>query len=198
MDRRLERGQSTRERLIDIAARLFARQGYEAVSIETVLRACEISRGALYHHFSGKEALFIAVLETVETRVAKVVLQAADGREEPFAMVLAGAEAWLHLAANDPAVRRIVLLDAPAVLGWERWRAIDARHALGLLKSGLAVAAHRDELPADRVDFYSQALLALLIEAALIVSRSEEPARDTRIALDTIESLLAGFRARPG
>jgi AcrR family transcriptional regulator len=196
MDKRLEKGHSTRERLIDVAARLFAEHGYEAVSIEAVLRLCEISRGALYHHFSGKVALFTAVLETVEARITQAVMQAAAGAREPLGMVLAGAEAWLELAATDPVVRRIVLIDAPAVLGWETWREIDGRHALGLLRNGLAAAAERGELPADRVDFYSRSLLAMLIEAALIVSRSDDPARDTQMAREMIGSTLAGFRTR--
>ena len=195
MDKRLERGATTRDRIIDAATRLFAEEGYEAVSIEVVLQSCAISRGALYHHFGSKSEIFVAVLEAVEEQVARSVAQAAIGADGPLAIVSAGAEAWLALAASDPVVRRVILQDAPAVLGWDKWRDIEERHSLGLIKLGLSAASQNGLFPADRVDFYARSLLAILIEGALIVSRSENPAADKLRARDTVNAFLMGIDA---
>ncbi len=120
-DKRLEKGQETRRVIVDTATRLFAERGYAAVSIETVLAACQISRGALYHHFASKEALLEAAFEAVEVDVTAKVLAAASNANDAASAVEAGCEAFLDLTL-DPAVRQIMLTDAPSVLGWEKWR----------------------------------------------------------------------------
>src|SRR4029450_4226177 len=90
-------------------------------SIEAVLREAGISRGALYHHFSGKEALFEAVLEQVGADIATKLAAAARDASDPVEALRAGCHAWLRLA-RDPTVRRIVLVDALPVVGWGKWR----------------------------------------------------------------------------
>ena len=125
-NKNVARGEATRSQLIAIATRLFAERGYEDTSIESVLREAGVSRGSLYHHFPGKEALFEAVAEDVETSVGEQTLAAASGSDGPVAALRAGSLAWIRLA-GDPVVRRILLIDAPSVLGWERWRAMEER-----------------------------------------------------------------------
>ncbi len=107
-----------------MATSLFAEHGYEGTSIEAVLTAAGVSRGALYHHFAGKEALFTAVLEAVSERVTAEVTEAIRDYTDPVDALRTGALAWIDLA-GDPVIQRIMLVDAPSVLGWEQWRAMD-------------------------------------------------------------------------
>jgi AcrR family transcriptional regulator len=158
-DKRLEKGQETRRAIIETATRLFAERGYAAISIETVLTACQISRGALYHHFASKEALLEAVLEAVEIDVtARVLASSASAGSAPAAVqAQAGCEAFLDLTL-DPIVRQIMLTDAPSVLGWDKWREIDERHAFGLMKAALEPAAREAGIPAALVDPFAHML----------------------------------------
>src|SRR4051794_6830982 len=135
-DRRIERGQASRRHLLEIAARLFTERGYEATSITDVLERARLSRGAFYHHFQSKEALFEAVLEMVEEHVGMTLREAAAGASDPVEAIRIGCRAWLDMASEDREVVQITLVDAPSVVGWERWREIDERHGLGLLIGG--------------------------------------------------------------
>jgi len=196
VDRRVNRGQGTRQVIIDAAARLFAEHGFQAVSIEAVLQACGISRGALYHHFAGKDALFTAVLEAAELHVAEVVAAAAGTVADPIQALRAGCSAWLRLAADDPTVRRIVLTDAPSVVGWERWREIDSRHSLGLLKAALGAAAAQGLLDADKTNLYAHVLLAMLVELALLVARASDAQELIANGEEVIGQVLDGLMRR--
>ena len=144
-NKNVARGEATRGQLIAIARRLFADRGYEDTSIEAVLKEAGVSRGSLYHHFASKEALFEAVAEDVETSVGEQTLAAAAGSDGPVAALRAGFLAWIRLA-GDPVVRRILLIDAPSVLGWERWRSMEEDHALGLIRAVLQVIAEEGKL----------------------------------------------------
>src|SRR5207344_2626905 len=139
-NKNVARGEATRGQLIAIARRMFAERGYEDTSVEAVLREAGVSRGSLYHHFASKEALFEAVAEDVETSVGVQTLAAAGGSDGPVAALRAGSLNWIRLA-GDPVVQRILLIDGPSVLGWERWRAMEERHALGLIRMVLEAAA---------------------------------------------------------
>ena len=176
MNQKIARGQATRQYLVTVATGLFAEAGFAATSVEQVMHAAQTSRGALYHHFAGKTALFEAVLERVEADIAHAVVTASRGIADPVEALRAGCNAWLDLA-RTPAVRRIVLVDAPGVVGWEKWREIDARHGFGLMKAALRNAATAGRLPGDladpdRLDMLAHMLLASVLEIALIVARA--------------------------
>src|SRR5256885_9793903 len=140
MNKKAERGQTTRERLIAVATRLFADRGYEDTSIEAVLHESGLSRGALYHHFASKEALFEAVLEAVEEQVGVDLIAEVEGIADPVELVRTASLAWIRLA-GDPVVQRIVLLDGPSVLGWQRWREIEERYGLCGMKAARRLGA---------------------------------------------------------
>jgi AcrR family transcriptional regulator len=199
LDKRLDRGRTTRQHIADTARVLFTEQGYEAVSTEAVRQACGISRGALFHHFPTKESMFTAVLEAVEASVAEHMLAAARTASNPLDALRAGCAAWLHLAARDPTVRQIVLTDAPAVVGWRTWREIDGAHGLGLLRHALAAAAEHGCVPADQIAIYAQGLLAVLIETALLIasaSGDEQVVRSGQHFVELVVSRL--FGVEPG
>jgi AcrR family transcriptional regulator len=171
---KVEKGLATRRQLVATATELFAAQGYEATSIDNVLDAAGVSRGALYHHFPGKEALFEAVLEDVEAQLAADVVAAAEATGDPRSSLQAGCLAWLQ-RLRDPVVRRIVLVDAPAVVGWARWREIDECHWFGLLKSALAESLPPSRLDATSLDVLAHMLLAALNELAFVIARADDP-----------------------
>jgi AcrR family transcriptional regulator len=195
MNQKVERGLATRWRIIAAATTLFADLGYADVSIEQVLQASGVSRGALYHHFASKETLFEAVVEALEIDVAQKVVARSAGAREAARGLRAGCEAFLELA-QEKAVRQIVLTDAPSVLGWARWREIDARHGFGLLKASLARASVEGLLPADLVEPFAHMLLASLTEVALMIARAEDDpdaAARGRAAVDALLTrMLAG------
>jgi AcrR family transcriptional regulator len=194
MRTRAEQGRATRDRLVAVATRLFAERGYEGTAIEAVLDEAGVSRGSLYHHFPSKLALFEAVLEEVETRIGETTLAAAGDTTDPVAALRAGSLAWVRLA-GDPVVQRIVLLDAPSVLGWSRWREIEEQHALGGLKLAMQVAAEQGRVPPELADVFAHMLLATMNELALMIVRSEDPAdaqRRAEVAVDEVLGRLLG------
>jgi len=188
-NKNVARGEATRAQLIAIATRLFASRGYEDTSIEAVLREAGVSRGSLYHHFAGKEALFEAVLEDVGVRVGGAVVAAAGDTAGPVAALRAGFLAWIRIA-GDPVVQRILLIDAPSVLGWARWRAMEERHALGLIRATLQAVADGGSLRPDLVDTLAHVLLASVNEVALLVARSDDPDSAMKAGGDAIDELL--------
>ena len=193
MNTRIEKGITTRQHIVDVATQLFTKSGYEATSIEAILSACRISRGALYHHFSRKDELFLAVLEATEKEISAASVAAARNVTDPTESLRAGCRAFLEFARVDR-VRQIALIDAPAVLGWQKWRDVEERHGFGLLKASLKAAAKARGLRREPVDVLAHMLLAALIEAALLIARDEDPAavRSCRAALDRlIDGILA-------
>jgi AcrR family transcriptional regulator len=188
-NKNVARGEATRGQLVAIAQRLFAERGYEDTSIEAVLREAGVSRGSLYHHFASKEALFEAVAENMETEVGEQTVAAAAGATGPTEALRAGFLAWIKLA-GDPVVQRILLIDAPSVLGWERWRAMEERHALGLIRLALQGAAEQGLLRSELVGAMAHVLLASVNEVALMVARSDDPQQAMTAGADAIDELL--------
>src|SRR5919201_3360814 len=144
---RAERSEATRAALIAAARELFGTRGYAAVGTEEIVRAAGVTRGALYHHFAGKRELLEATYRQVEEgltqRVAEVV--AGGGAASPTEAMRARVATFLD-ACTEPEVQRIVLLDAPAVLGWDRWREIAASYGLGLIEASLSAAIEAGEI----------------------------------------------------
>ena len=188
-NKNVARGEATRGQLIAMARRMFAEHGYENTSVEAVLREAGVSRGSLYHHFASKEALFEAVAEDVETSVGEQTLAAAGGSDGPVAALRAGFLAWIRLA-GDPVVRRILLIDAPSVLGWERWRSMEERHALGLIRGVLQVIAEAGKLRPELAGTLAHVLLASVNEVALLVARSEDQEAAMQAGTDAIDEML--------
>lgn len=191
MNKNIERGKATRAQLVDVATRLFAAHGYDGTSIEAVLAESGASRGSLYHHFPGKEALFLAVLEDAAARVTRPTVEAMRAAPDPLAALRIGCLAWIRLA-GDPVTRQIAVIDAPAVLGWQRWRELDEQGPLGVIRELLADAAEAGYIKAPHVDAFAHIVLAALNEVALMIARADDHAE----ALATAESAVAEFLDR--
>ena len=180
-NKNVERGRATRAHVIEVATRLFAEHGYDGTSIEAVQAAAGISRGSLYHHFPGKEALFLAVLEDVGARVSQRGMEVARDAPDPVAMLRAGGLAWIRLA-GDQVVRQIMLIDAPAVLGWQRWRELDEQGPLGVIRDCLAYAAETGRIEHRLVDTFARIVLAAANEVTLMIARADDPAVAVAVA----------------
>jgi len=191
MNKNVERGQVTRAHLVDVATRLFAERGYDGTSIEAVLAEAGVSRGSLYHHFPGKDALFWAVLEGVAARVGQQLADATRDAPDPVAALRAECLAWIRLA-DDQVVRQTVLIDAPAVLGWERWRELDEQGSLRPIRAALEYAAEAGRIERRHVDAFAHIVLATINEVALMIARADDPAA----ALTAGESAIAEFLDR--
>lgn len=190
MNVRIDQGRATRDRLVEVALQLFVEQGYDAIAIPAVLDAAGVSRGALYHHFESKEALFEAVLERVEADLADRVGAVALSTDDPVTAMRLGGHEFLRLAAHDPVVHQIVLIDAPAVVGWDEWRSIDEQYGFGLLKGVVQLAADEGLIPAEQVDPLSHLLLAAMNELAQLIARSKHPRKALAEARATYDFVL--------
>jgi AcrR family transcriptional regulator len=170
-----ERSEATRAALIAAARPLFAERGFAGVGTEEVVRAAGVTRGALYHQFADKRDLFAAVFEQVEAEVTQRTARAAvaSGASDPLAVLRIGAVGWLE-ACSAPEVQRIVLLDGPAVLGWELSREIGMRYALGLIENELQAAVDAGSLEPQPVAALAHVLIGALDEAALYVATAED------------------------
>ena len=187
--KRAAQGRATRGQLIEVATSLFAEHGYEGTSIEAVLAAAGVSRGALYHHFAGKEALFTAVVLAISDRVTAEVTEAIRDCTEPVDAMRTGALAWIDLA-GDPVIQRVMLVDAPSVLGWEQWRAMDEGRTAGAMRGMLQAVSDSGHLPQELVEPFSHMILAALDEAAMVVARAPDSRAAVAEGRQAVEELL--------
>src|SRR3954471_21542010 len=143
-----ERTAATRARLLEAGRRLFASDGFAAVSTQAIVAAAGVTRGALYHQFGDKTGLFAAVYEDVERELVSTIgtrLAAAQPADQLSAMRI-GARLFLE-ECSAPTIQRIVLIDAPAVLGWARWREVGMQYGLGVIESMLAAVVAEGAIP---------------------------------------------------
>ncbi len=196
-NKHIERSERTRSRLVEAARELFSERGYADVPVEEVVRSAGVTRGALYHQFpGGKVDLFAAVFDAVEEELMAGVAEtlAEAGAEDPITGLRAGIDATLALAL-DPKAVRLTILDAPAVLGWEAWRAAGERYGLGLLRAGLTGAMEAGAIARAPLDPLAQLLLASVEEAVLYVARSVDQESAHAEARAALHRLLDGLRA---
>ncbi|GIG62113.1 TetR family transcriptional regulator [Longispora fulva] len=178
--------------LLDAAAALFGRDGYAATSIDEIARVAGVTKGAVYHHFEGKPGLFRAVFVRQEQLLADALAGAAADAPDAWAAVRAGCRAFLR-ASLDPVVRQVIVLDGPAVLGWETVRDLEREHTLAMMRRGIAAAADAGLVRPGDPETRTHLLLGALCEAALLIARSPDPAA-TLATVDTeVETLLDGY-----
>jgi AcrR family transcriptional regulator len=190
-----ERSAETSEALIAAARQLFAAHGYADVSLEAIVRTAGVTRGALYHHFADKTELFAAVFERVEGEVAARMGDAiaAAQQTDPVEIMRLGATFWLDVCA-EPEIQRIVLVDAPAVLGWTRWTEIGNRYNIGLVRDLLTHAVQIGRIPPQPVEATTLTMLGAMREATLYIARAEDrdqARQDAGAVLGRIISALA-------
>jgi len=189
------RSAATRDALIAAARPLFAVRGFGSVGTEEIVRAAGVTRGALYHQFDDKTELFAAVFEAVEAEITQRIAAATDGSAitDPIELMRLGAATWLA-ACTEPEIQRIVLVEAPAVLGYERWREVSLRHGLGLVQTLLLYAMEVGRVRRQPVEPLAHVLIGALDEAALYVAQSadaDQALAEVSAVLDDLVAALA-------
>ncbi|MEX1006638.1 MAG: TetR/AcrR family transcriptional regulator [Acidimicrobiia bacterium] len=191
---RAEQAATTRRAILTAARRLFVEQGYFGTSTEEIVAEAGVgTRGALYHHFADKRALFLAVFEEVERD-----LSAAGGGSRPegdaLDMLRHGLHSFLDAAAVDPAVQRIVLIDGPAVLGWVTWRGLEEHYGLGLIRQALDMGVAEGVIVVQPTEPLAHMLLAVVDEAALYIANSPHKRRARIETSRALDLFLDGLR----
>jgi AcrR family transcriptional regulator len=194
-----DRSRATRTALMSTARRLFAERGYADVSANEIVSEAGLSRGALYHHYSDKRDLFRAVFTELEAELGTEIRTAAAGvpgegtpADVLGAAMLASLDAYLS-ACERPEIVRIVLTDAPAVLGWRTWREIETEHGLGLITATLEAGMAAGLMVAQPVRVLAQLMLSALIEAALLVADAQGTPERATVREEVRQGLVALF-----
>ncbi|HSD21514.1 MAG TPA: TetR family transcriptional regulator [Anaeromyxobacter sp.] len=191
--RREESAEATRVALVETARALFAGRGYADVSIDEITEGTRVTRGALYHHFEDKRALFHAVVEAVERDLTEEVRRKARSERDSWERLRTACDAYLD-ACLAPEVQRIVVLDAPPVLSWRAWCEIDKRYGLGVFAEHLAAARDAGLLAAQSVETAAQLLLGALNTGARVITDAADKGAARTAVHETIDRLLSGFR----
>ena len=168
-----ERREATRAAIVKAAKRLFGDRGFAGTTMDNVATAAHVAKGAVYHHFKTKEALFEAVFDQVSEDLVAEVERVARSENDALAAMAAGTQAYFAACATD-ATGQIILRDGPTVLGWERWREIDARHFGGGFPLALARAMEDGLIARQPVEPLSRLLLGAVTEAAVACSAGSD------------------------
>ena len=186
--------EATRQLLVDTARGLFAERGYAETSIEEIIQRAGVARGALYHHFAGKDALFRAVYEAVQSDMASRVTGAALAIGDPWGAARAGLTAFLD-ACLEGEFRRIVIIDSVAVLHKDVWADPIEHIELPMLRAVLTPLVDTDVLPALTGEALVHVALGALYGAALYIARSPDPKAAQAEADAVVDTIMRGLRS---
>ena len=189
-----ERSAATRDALIAAARTLWGQRGYAEVGTPEIATAAGVTRGAMYHQFADKAALFREVVEVVEQDVMArmAVVVAESGATTPTEAVRAAVDAWLDVS-GDPEVRQLILLDAPSVLGWAEFRDVAQRYSLGMTEQMLSEAIRAGELVEQPVRPLAHVLIGALDEAAMVIATADDPQRTRREVGQVLHRLIGAM-----
>jgi AcrR family transcriptional regulator len=180
---------------MESAVRLFTEKGFAATSLDDVVRDARVTKGALYHHFrGGKQALFEAVFEEVDLRLAERTAAAVPPGAGPWELVEAGLDGYLEACA-DPVVRRIMFQEGPVALGWARWRELDGCSSRELLSAAVQGLLDAGEIRPQPVELLTRLLFTTLGEAGMSVAEAEDQQAARAEAKALLLGLLNGLRA---
>jgi AcrR family transcriptional regulator len=195
--RRAQYSATTRRALVDVAERLFAEHGYAASSLDAIVAGADVTKGALYHHYSGKQALFEAVFEKVEAAGARQVQAALEGHRDPWEKAIAGLRAFLEVV-RQPSYSRIVVQDGPSVLGHERYREQEERstfaNVLDIVRAVLGAGEWAVDAKMERT--FARIFFGAMSSAGATVSTAEDADTEAERVEIAIGFILSGLRAR--
>jgi len=164
-----ERREKTIAAIVKAAKRIFGERGFAAATMDDIAAGARVAKGAVYHHFTTKEALFEAVFEQTSLELVSDLDRISRAENDPLEAMAAGTQGYFVACAKGP-IGQIMLRDGPAVLGWERWRAIDAKHFGGKFPRGLAAAMDSGLIARQPIEPLARLLLGAVMEAAVAVS----------------------------
>ena len=191
MSTQAERRTATIAAILASARSLFRTRGFEATSIDDIAEGAGVAKGAVYHHFESKEAIFTQVLEAVQAEIQKAPPPPTAMEGDLADQIAAGVEHYL-LTASEPRYRRILLIDGPAVIGWRQWREIDDRYFGAGARMVSAALLGPGASPAE-VEALTHLMMGAVMEAALVCATSTDVKRTARELADVLRRLLKGF-----
>jgi AcrR family transcriptional regulator len=192
MPTKAKQAAQTREALEGVARELFETRGFAAVSAEEIVVAAGVTRGALYHHYGGKEGLFEAVAEAAMQRLHDKIVRVAGSGTDALEGLKQGARRFLELS-SAPRTQRVLFVDAPVVMGWQRWRQMDARYGFGLILRALDGVVAQGRMRSASRDVVAHLLLSALIEASMLIANSAQKANARAEAEIVVERLIDGL-----
>ncbi|MDA9431921.1 TetR/AcrR family transcriptional regulator [Bradyrhizobium sp. CCBAU 51627] len=195
MAKQAERRAATSEAILTAARRLFGTQGFAATTMDAIADAAGTAKGAVYHHFETKEAVFEAVFDSVSRDLVAEIDSAARTEKDVLAAMVAGTQHYFAATAKGP-TGQIILRDGPAVLGWERWREIDARHFGGKMPRALSMAMGAGLIAKQPVEPLARLLLGAVTEAAVACAGRTDIARAGAEYARAFKSLVEALRLR--
>lgn len=174
---------------------MFVRRGYGATSVADILESADVSRGAMYHHFSSKQDVFAAVFVQTSTTAIRRSAAQVPADATPLQALVAACLAWLTVA-TEPSVAQILFVDGPVALGWERCRSLEEAASLGVMRAGIAAAVDSGEIDVSSIDLVARLLNALLAEAALSLQSTTSPSCREEAA-EAITAMIGGLATQP-
>ncbi len=188
--RRAQYSASTQRALVDVARELFSRKGYAGTSLDEIVAGARVTKGALYHHFSGKQALFEAVFDRVEDDATKSIRKAIKQAKEPWDQVNAGISSFLDVARGME-YRRIVVQEGPAVLGYERYREQEERTTYSIVQELVAGVLPPELFPPSLTDTFARLFFGAMSAAGSQLSTAEDPEKAS-VELETVLAFVLG------
>jgi AcrR family transcriptional regulator len=198
--RRAQYSASTKRALLDVAEDLFTEHGYAGTSLDAIVAGARVTKGALYHHFAGKQALFVAVFERVEHEASQAVHDRIKGEQDPWLKARAGLRAFLEVV-RQPTYRRVVIQDGPGVLGYERFREQEERSTFSnvlvivasVLNNDLGTGSLEMDEPMQRT--FARIFFGAMSSAGESVSLAEDPEAASARVEAAIGIILDGLQA---
>jgi AcrR family transcriptional regulator len=191
--RRAQYSASTRKALVRSATKLFAERGYAGTSLDEVVARARVTKGALYHHYQGKQALFEAVFDQVEQKAQATIAKRIAKVRDPWERALEGLRGYLEVC-EDPTYRRIVIQEGPVRLGFDRWREAEERMTYGLMSDIVRGLLADFDAPDRVVETFSQIFFGAVSSAGLWVADSDDPEQTSRDVEVVIGAVLSGLR----
>jgi AcrR family transcriptional regulator len=189
----VEYSESTRQALVDSAVELFTEHGYAGTSLDGIAKSARVTKGALYHHFGGKQALFEAAFDAVETNVVARLAGVISGTGNPWEATRSGLRAFLEVCL-EPSYQRIVVQDGPAVMGWERWRAAEEAYTFGVVRGVVTALVEAGEIDPLPIDALARVMFGALSAGATAIAGSGTPQQARADIGECVERVLTGLR----
>jgi AcrR family transcriptional regulator len=190
-----ERREKTRASIIKAARRIFGDRGFAATTMDDIAASARVAKGAVYHHFPTKEAVFEAVFEQVSLDLVSELDRISRAENDPLAAMAAGTQGYFAACSKGP-TGQIILRDGPAVLGWERWREIDAKHFGGKFPLALTAAMEAGVIATQPIEPLARLLLGAVTEAAVAVSANSDIGKAGVDYARAFQSLLDALRVK--
>ncbi|ALG07759.1 TetR/AcrR family transcriptional regulator [Kibdelosporangium phytohabitans] len=191
--RRTDYSESTKEALVDSAIDLFTKNGYASTSLDAIVKRARVTKGALYHHFSGKQALFEAAFNKVSSRASAQLNKSVEGEGAPWERALEGVQEFIKVCL-DPTYQRLVIREAPIAMGFERWREAEEQYSYGIVRSMLDQLIGEGELGDVPLEATARMMHASLAAGAQIIAEASDPKKASAEVFTVLIHMIDGIR----